>query len=96
MNAPKNRALVTEKQMIQTESFDAAQYLTAPEDQVDLLNEALASGDAKVVTHALGIIVRARGMTSMEGDESNLRLSEFLGLLRDLGMTLIAQSEAWA
>lgn len=82
--------------MIQTEPFDAAQYLTAPEDQVDLLNEALASGDAAIVTHALGIIVRARGMTSMEGDESNLRLSEFLVLLRDLGMTLTAQSDAGA
>lgn len=82
--------------MIQTEPFDAAQYLTAPEDQVDLLNEALASGDTAIVTHALRIIARARGMAGVGGDEGNLRLSEFLGLLRDLGMTLTAQSEAGA
>lgn len=44
-----------------TEPFDAAKYLTQPEDQVELLNDALVSGDRAYIAHALGIVARARG-----------------------------------
>jgi probable addiction module antidote protein len=49
--------------MVKTEPFDAARYLTSPESQEELLNDALASGDAGYVAQTLGVIARARGMT---------------------------------
>ena len=45
--------------MVKTESFDASRYLTSADSQADLLNDALASGDAAYVAHALGVIARA-------------------------------------
>lgn len=45
--------------MVKTESFDAAHYLGRPESQEELLNDALASGDAGYVAEALGVIARA-------------------------------------
>ena len=49
--------------MTKTEPFDAARYLTSAESQEELLNDALASGDARYVSQALNVIARARGMT---------------------------------
>jgi probable addiction module antidote protein len=51
--------------MVKTERFDAAPYLARPEAQEELLNDALASGDAGYVAQALGVIARARGMTEV-------------------------------
>ncbi len=53
--------------MVRTEPFDAARYLTSPEAQEELLNDALASGDAGYVSQALGVIAGARGMTALRG-----------------------------
>src|SRR5487761_2635583 len=39
-------------EMVKTEPFDAARYLTSPESQAELLNDALASGEASYVAHA--------------------------------------------
>jgi DNA-binding phage protein len=47
--------------MVKTEAFDAAPYLTSPEAQAELLSDALNSGEAVYVAHALGVIGRARG-----------------------------------
>ena len=91
--------------MVKTEPFDAARYLTSPESQAELLNDALASGDAAYVAHALGVIARARGMTEIAcaagvtrealykslSREGDPRLTTLLGVLRALGMTLSAQ-----
>ena len=43
--------------------FDAARYLSTPEAQAELLNDALEIGDAGYIAHALGVIARARGMS---------------------------------
>lgn len=51
--------------MLKTEPFGAARYITSPEAQADLLNDALASGGAGYVSQALGVIARARGMTEV-------------------------------
>lgn len=42
--------------MVKTEPFDPARYLTQPEAQEELLNDALASGEAAYVAQALGVI----------------------------------------
>ena len=90
--------------MIKTEPFDAARYLTTPEAQAELLNDALASGNASYVAQALGVIARARGMTEIAreagvtrealykslSDEGDPRLTTLLGVIRALGVTLSA------
>lgn len=91
--------------MVKTEAFDAAQYLTTPEVQAELLSDALATGDAAYVAQALGVIARARGMAEVAreagvtrealykslSEEGDPRLTTFLGVMRALGVTLTAQ-----
>ncbi|CAK0754055.1 putative addiction module antidote protein [uncultured Gammaproteobacteria bacterium] len=91
--------------MAKTEVFDASRYLTTPETQMELLSDALASGNAAYIAQALGVIARARGMTEVAreagvtrealykslSEEGDPRLTTLLGVLRALGMTLTAQ-----
>jgi probable addiction module antidote protein len=90
---------------LKTEPFDAAEYLTTPESQAYLLNDALSTGDAGYIAHALGIIARARGMAEVAreagitrealykslSETGDPKLSTLLGVTRALGMTLSAQ-----
>lgn len=41
--------------------FDPAKYLTEPEDQAELLADALATGDPGVLASAIGMVTRANG-----------------------------------
>lgn len=89
---------------IETFPFDAAEHLTESEDQADLLNDALTSGDAATIAAALGIIARARGMTEVAREagvtrealyrslsaDGDPRLTTLLGVMRALGLTLSA------
>lgn len=50
---------IWKSKMIKTEPFDAARYITAPEDQQDVLDDAFASGSASYIASALGVIARA-------------------------------------
>lgn len=50
---------------LNTKPFDAAEYLDDSESQAELLSEALASGDINVITSAIGLVARARGMTEL-------------------------------
>jgi probable addiction module antidote protein len=50
---------------IRTIPFDAAEYIRSPEDQIALLNDALASNNAAYISNALGVIARAKGMTEV-------------------------------
>lgn len=91
--------------MVKTEPFDAARYITTPEAQAELLSDALASGSAAYVAHALGIIARAKGMTQVAreagitrealyrslSEEGDPRLTTLLGVMRALGVTLSVQ-----
>jgi probable addiction module antidote protein len=91
--------------VVKTEPFDPAQYLTSPESQTDLLNDALATGDASYVAHALGVIARARGMTEIAreagvtrealyrslSEDGDPRLTTLLGVMRALGVRLTAE-----
>jgi probable addiction module antidote protein len=90
---------------VKTEPFDPARYLTSPESQTDLLNDALASGDASYVAHALGVIARARGMSDVAreagitrealyrslSEDGDPRLTTLLGVMRALGVRLTAE-----
>ena len=41
--------------------FDAAEYLDNPEIVANYLSEALKSGDARLITKAVGTVARAEG-----------------------------------
>jgi probable addiction module antidote protein len=93
--------------MVKTEPFDAARYLGSAEAQAELLNDALATGEAAYVAHALGVIARARGMTDVArqagvtrealykalSEDGDPRLSTLLGVIRALGLTLTARAD---
>lgn len=93
---------------IKTTPFDAAEYIDDPESQAELLADAFETGNATYITHALGIIARARGMTSVAkeagvtrealykalSETGDPRLSTLLGVTKALGVTLTTKATA--
>ena len=89
---------------LETEPFDAAEFLTSQESQMELLADAFESGDATYIAQALGIIAKARGMTGVARDagvtrealykalseKGDPRLSTLLGVAKALGLRLKA------
>jgi probable addiction module antidote protein len=88
--------------MTETLPFDAAEHLTRPEAQAELLADAVESGNAGYLATALGTIARARGMTGVAKEagvtrealykalsaDGDPRLSTFVGVVRALGLKL--------
>jgi probable addiction module antidote protein len=86
--------------------FDPARYLGSPEAQAELLTDALETGDAGYIAHALGVIARARGMTDVArgagvtrealyktlSEDGDPRLTTLLGVMRSLGFKLSAHA----
>jgi probable addiction module antidote protein len=91
---------------LKTLPFDAADALDSPEEQAALLEEAFASGDPRVVTGALGMIARARGIGKVAletdlsrealykatGPDGNPTLTTLMGILRATGLKLSAKT----
>lgn len=48
---------------LETTPFDAAEYLTSAEAQIELLKDAIEEGDPTYIAHALGVVARARGVS---------------------------------
>lgn len=48
--------------------FDAAQYLQTPEDISFFLNDTLATDNIIYIAHAIGVVVRAKGMTDLSAE----------------------------
>lgn len=90
---------------IKTLPFDPADYLADAEDQADLLNDALDTGNAVYIANALGVIARARGMSEVArgagvtrealykafSDKGDPKLSTLLGVLKTLELKLSAR-----
>jgi probable addiction module antidote protein len=59
-----NRARLTEDETmkLKTTPFDPADFLDRKESQIELLADAVETGDSKYIANALGTIARARGM----------------------------------
>ena len=51
-------------------TFDPAELLSSQEAIATFVADALESGDAGYIAHALGIVVRARGMMPMRSEHS--------------------------
>jgi probable addiction module antidote protein len=47
-------------------TVDTSTLFNSDEDQIHLIRDALASGDAHYVAHAIGVVARARGLTDVE------------------------------
>jgi probable addiction module antidote protein len=91
----------------ETLPFDAAQYLTSPKAQAELLVDAFDAGDAGYIAAALGTVARARGMTTIAEragvtrealyksltPEGDPRLSTLLGVMKALGLKLEIRGE---
>lgn len=90
---------------IKTIAFDAAAYLDDAESQAEYLSDALATGDAAVVAHALGVLARAQGMTEVAREagvqrenlyralspSGNPELETMMGVIRAMGLQLVAK-----
>lgn len=90
--------------------FDGSKYIPEPEAQADLLADALETGHAPYVAHALGLIARAKGMTEIAREagvsreslykslslDGNPELATVLAVAKALNLTLTAKKSAEA
>ena len=87
---------------LKTTLFDAAEYLDDDASQAELLSDAFGTGDAGYIANALGVVARARGMTTVAKEagvtrealyrslspEGDPRLTTLLGTLKAIGLNL--------
>ena len=88
--------------------FDAAEHITEPEDQAELLADAVATGDFHVIAAAIGMVARARGMSELANEtglkrqqlyksfsaEGNPTLETMLKVLPALGLRMRIEAVA--
>jgi probable addiction module antidote protein len=86
--------------------FGAPEAIDLRVEQADLLAAAFGSGEAGVVTAALGVIVRARGIARVSretgitrealykatGPEGNPTLATLMGIMKATGLKLSAEA----
>lgn len=91
---------------LKTTKFDAAEHLDTPESQAAFISAAFETGDTAYITSALGVIARARGMSSIAkeagisrkglykalSDKGDPKLSTLLGVFKALGMQLTSET----
>ena len=53
---------------LETKPFDPAEYLDSPGSIAAFLEDVFESGDDALISNALGVVARARGMTEMAND----------------------------
>ena len=87
---------------IETTRWDGTEYLDTPEAIAAYLEAAFEDGDPKVITHAIGNIARAKGMTQVAKEtgvtraglykalstDGDPRLTTLLGVFKSLGLTV--------
>ena len=64
-------------------AYDSADYLQTPEDIAAYLEAAFEDGDPALITHALGVIARAEGMTEIARRTGLTRASLYKSLSGD-------------
>ncbi len=91
---------------LETSLWDSAELLDSREAIVAYIEAAFEDGDPSVITHALGAVARAKGMSQLARDagvtrealykaltpNGDPRLSTFLGVLKALGMKVSAHA----
>ncbi len=61
----KTKTKTTTKTKLKTIPWDSARYLQTKEDIADYLEAVLEDGDPALITHALGVIARSKGMAEI-------------------------------
>jgi probable addiction module antidote protein len=98
------RARLTEDatMKLKTTPFDPADSLDTKESQIELLADAVETGDSRYIANALGTIARARGMATVAreagitrqalyralSEKGDPRLTTLLGVAKSLGLKL--------
>ena len=92
---------------LRTTPFDAAQFIRSPEEVLDTLNAAFASGEPGYVAASLGAIARSQGMSRIAeaagvnrqalyaalSESGNPTLDTLLGVFSALGIRLKCEAE---
>jgi len=87
---------------LKTTPVDPADFLDTKESQIELLADAIETGDSRYIANALGTIARARGMARVAqeagitrqalyrslSDKGDPRLTTLLGVAKSLGLKL--------
>ena len=90
----------------QTTPWDSAELLDSPAAISAYLEAAFDEGDPALITHALGVVARAKGMGKIAKDagvtrealykalsmDGDPKISTFLGVIRALGLHLEIRS----
>ena len=93
---------------LKTTPWDSAELLESPEAIAAYIEAAFEDGDPSLITHALGVVARARGMTQLAKDaglsrdamykafqpDGNPTLQTLTSVMKALGMKLSAQTVA--
>jgi probable addiction module antidote protein len=91
---------------LETTPFDSADYLDSLKAIAAYIEAAFEDGEPALITHALGVLARAKGMSQLAKDagvtrdalykaltaEGDPKLSTFIGVLKALGMRLTARA----
>jgi probable addiction module antidote protein len=91
---------------LETTLYDSADYLDSPEAIAAYIEAAFEEGDPALITLALGVVARAKGMSQLARDagvtrealhkaltaEGDPKLSTFIGVMKALGIRLTARA----
>ena len=79
---------------LETEPFDSAEFLDAPEARAAYLAEMTADGDPRAIVHAIGTLVRAQGRRGRDhlhealAEDGDPRFATVARVLETLGLRL--------
>lgn len=90
----------------ETTVYDSAAFLETPEAIGAYIVAAFEDGEPAVITHALGVVARAKGMSQLARDagvtrealykaltaDGDPKPSTFIGVLKALGLRIAAQA----
>lgn len=90
---------------LETIPYDTAEFLKTDEDMASYLDACLEEGDPALITYALGVIARAKGMTQLAREtglsreslykalssEGNPEFATVLKVVKALGIKLHAE-----
>lgn len=92
---------------IETAPFDASEFFDSEESQAKLVADAFETGDLRYITHALGVVAKAEGMTKIArqagvsrealykalSDDGDPKFSTLMGVLKALNLKVSVEPE---
>ncbi len=92
--------------VLKTSIWDSAELLDSPERMAAYVEAAFEDGDPSLITHALGVVARARGMSQLAKEaglsrdamykafqpDGNPTLQTLMSVMKALGMKLSVEA----